>query len=757
MNEPVRRSLFVFEGFRLDAQRRMLFGTDGEPIALTPRLFDTLLYFVERAGQLLAKEDLLEALWPKVVVEEHNLNKVVSELRRVLGEKPGEHRFIVTKPGRGYRFVADVSMIAVPEIDNPEPETATELAAVSTWLRSRQLQLAASIGTVALLFVAIGSVVPNAESLRLDRGLHVTPLSFEKDGGEIPHVIGSTVWKPDGRAIAFSASPRTLSGPPQPYVLYLDGSATVLLTPRLAEGLPKQWTPQGQVVLNTNGGPILVSGSQISQSAGLWIVPAVGGDPELLFAPPPGTTNVISITSDGLTVAALRRDEQGIWGIWTGSVAGGTLERYEQAPFAPTKFANTPALSFSPDGRQLLLMWNPSVEDTLEFGEQAWLLPYPPDPERPARRILETLPAYRLTPQFSWLPDNRHIVVSVAELGRPGRLYLADTVSGRFRPVTDGTGTADQFGPVVSPDGTRFVFSEIATNIDIVTVNVRTAAVSTSIATARNEWAPSWAADGTGLVYVTDRNGEDEIWLREQDGGDRRLVTPRDFPLGTTAFLVAPQVSPDGTRVMYTRVESQGRGATGARLWMSSLAAGAPIRLRSGVAHQNPGSWSPDSAWYVYEELQGDGTFALRKARTSGASEPDTLAVGVRSESVPEWSPDGRWILFDDDGLKLIAADGGEPRDLGVKDALCVFARTPDMLYCIEHASGLGERKLVSRSFDGTTEVVGSLAMEHRPDSPVSPGLRLSLTPDGEGVTYSIRNRRVQLLLADGLDSLPLP
>jgi len=110
VSEPVRQPVYVFEGFRLDAQRRVLFGTDGQPIPLTPRIFDTLLYFVERAGQLLTKEQLMEAIWPRVVVEEHNLNKTVSELRRVLGEKPGQHKFIVTKPGAGYRFVADVSI-----------------------------------------------------------------------------------------------------------------------------------------------------------------------------------------------------------------------------------------------------------------------------------------------------------------------------------------------------------------------------------------------------------------------------------------------------------------------------------------------------------------------------------------------------------------------------------------------------------------------------------------------------------------------
>jgi DNA-binding response OmpR family regulator len=59
--------VYAFEGFRLDAR----------PIVLTARLLDALLYFVEHGGQLLTKEELLEAIWPNVIVEEHNLNKTV--------------------------------------------------------------------------------------------------------------------------------------------------------------------------------------------------------------------------------------------------------------------------------------------------------------------------------------------------------------------------------------------------------------------------------------------------------------------------------------------------------------------------------------------------------------------------------------------------------------------------------------------------------------------------------------------------------
>ena len=62
---------------------------------------------MEHSGTVLDKERLMEAVWPDSIVEENNLTQNISTLRRVFGETPGSHRFIVTVPGRGYRFVAD--------------------------------------------------------------------------------------------------------------------------------------------------------------------------------------------------------------------------------------------------------------------------------------------------------------------------------------------------------------------------------------------------------------------------------------------------------------------------------------------------------------------------------------------------------------------------------------------------------------------------------------------------------------------------
>src|SRR6478735_4116499 len=102
--------IYEFGDFRVDVAERQLLRRDGTAVPLTPRVFETLRYLIEHPGRVLDKEMLMEAVWPDSIVEENNLTQNISTLRRVFREKPGSHRFIVTVPGRGYRFVAGVTL-----------------------------------------------------------------------------------------------------------------------------------------------------------------------------------------------------------------------------------------------------------------------------------------------------------------------------------------------------------------------------------------------------------------------------------------------------------------------------------------------------------------------------------------------------------------------------------------------------------------------------------------------------------------------
>ena len=124
MNAPPGH-VYEFGDFHLDAAKRLLW-RDGVPVPVTPRVFDTLLYMVEHHDTVLDKERLMEAVWPDSIVEENNLTQNISTLRRVFGETPGSHHYIVTVPGRGYRFVADVRLREAHE--GPEPQRIQEPA-----------------------------------------------------------------------------------------------------------------------------------------------------------------------------------------------------------------------------------------------------------------------------------------------------------------------------------------------------------------------------------------------------------------------------------------------------------------------------------------------------------------------------------------------------------------------------------------------------------------------------------------------------
>jgi DNA-binding winged helix-turn-helix (wHTH) protein/tetratricopeptide (TPR) repeat protein len=109
---------YEFGNYRLLPSERLLYCGD-EKIPLKSKVFETLMTLIRHQGKLLTKDELMTEIWGNNYVEEANLTQNIFTLRKIFGEKPHDHQFIVTVPGRGYRFVAKVEIIAEEENGNP--------------------------------------------------------------------------------------------------------------------------------------------------------------------------------------------------------------------------------------------------------------------------------------------------------------------------------------------------------------------------------------------------------------------------------------------------------------------------------------------------------------------------------------------------------------------------------------------------------------------------------------------------------------
>jgi predicted ATPase/DNA-binding winged helix-turn-helix (wHTH) protein len=143
---------YEFAEYRLDSAQRVL-TRHGAPVELGSRAMDVLLALVRRQGEVATKAAIMAEVWPGTIVEDNNLTTQIASVRRALGDSAGgeggAHRFIVTIPGRGYRFVAEVRHVQssgpVPlaaAFDRPQDMERSNLPLQSSSFIGRQRELA---------------------------------------------------------------------------------------------------------------------------------------------------------------------------------------------------------------------------------------------------------------------------------------------------------------------------------------------------------------------------------------------------------------------------------------------------------------------------------------------------------------------------------------------------------------------------------------------------------------------------------------
>ena len=110
------KQLYEFGPFRVDAEKEILLRGD-QAVPLAPKTFQVLLVLMRNKKEVVTKDELMRAVWPDTFVEEANLSRNIFLLRKALGESPQDHQYIVTVPGRGYRFAEDVQLLPEQELN----------------------------------------------------------------------------------------------------------------------------------------------------------------------------------------------------------------------------------------------------------------------------------------------------------------------------------------------------------------------------------------------------------------------------------------------------------------------------------------------------------------------------------------------------------------------------------------------------------------------------------------------------------------
>jgi len=670
------KQVYEFDEFRLDVMKRQL-TREGEVVPLYSKAFDLLLVLVQNGGRDLTKDELLESVWPGQMLEEANLTVNMSAVRKALGEKAARPRYIITIPGRGYRFVGNlggspnyevglviesqtVARITVDQESESETNAAltpgssvslerkeidSDDAAAPIVARMEPKQIAApavpppSFFRRHLVIVSAAAVVlvlASVFTIREIRHARAAAARFQQiklrqltnDGRVVTAAVS-----PDGKFFVFVHAEK------EKYSLRLgqtNGEVPIELRPSADvtyRGL--EFAPDGSsvyYVIEENG------------SSSLYRLSVLGGVPVRMRN---DIATYFALAPDNKRVAFVRSDAANK----TRSVVISNLDGTNESAVLTlpvNRNLNSINLCWSPDGSTIALGARPADNQT---AQGIFLLQIASGELKPL-----TSPMWREIVRMAWLKDGSGIMAVAADSASQEyrQVWLVALASGEVRRITNDLNSYD-VGLSATADSNSVLAVEhqqinniwVAPTDDLSKAKQLTfGALNRSDGGAGLDWTPNGK-----IIYISGIAQTRTIWIMDGDGANAKQLTP------SGAYDEIPSVSGDGRFIVF---DSNRDG--GSEIWRANID-GTDLRQLTHCGRNSQPSVTPDGKWVVYRS-SCDSSGSLWRVSIDGGEAKRLTETAV---SWPWVSPDSKLIACEysvepsKTKLAMISIEGGPP------------------------------------------------------------------------------------------------
>lgn len=678
------KHFYEFGNFRLDPMERQL-RRDEAVVPLSPKAFEMLVVLVRNGGHLLSKEELMRAVWVDTVVEDNNLDKTISALRKTLGENSATGKYIETVRGRGYRFAPQVREVCDAETFEPqgaalngataggrkvEEATIDATPPASTPTVERETLAEASEASVALagatppptemawrvpgkasvvviaasLLVILTLSFLYVRSLREDKRSETKPeMTFARltNGGDVRNATLS----PDGKYFVYEEQDGGVSH------LWLrqteQSNPLQIIPPEERALIGTTFSPDGQFIYYT-------AFNQYDTNGALYRVPTLGGVQTKLLT---RINSPVTVSPDGKQLAFVRLGVEAGETQLIIAAFDGSGERI-LLTHKGREFIAASGASWSPDGRTIAcgLMSSATPSSDL-FCRLVGV-----DVQSGVERLLSEQ-KWDACGRMAWTGDGQGLVVIGTKQGesdsvRRDQVWYVTYPAGEVHRITTDLSrhfwnslgvTSDSNALLVIPFNRTSQIWSMKANGDA------RSAVQLTNGTSDGRAGIAELTDNR-IVYVSRTGDHVDLWQMSAGGSGQKQLT-NDPP-----FLEEVRVTPDGRYLIFAS-DRNGRS----HLFRVDADGANMKQVTSGDSYEIDSDCSPDSQWVIYTSKpvssNGYRDERLWKVSIDGGTPirlTDTYALS------PHVSPDGKlvsYVYIENSDLKIavISANGGEP------------------------------------------------------------------------------------------------